>query len=299
MFKLQFKDHPSRSIWLVGEKVCLGTGAGNDVVLDGLGIKEQHAEILIEPHQLTLKSEAGSCFVNDLPVDSHYLLKANDELRMGKQRLLIVDPKQVETIQSPGKVVRRPEVVSPIATGWSLIPDHAKLKERDFSIGSRCVIGRSQNCDLTVPYKLLSREHALLSVKNGQLFLEDMESANGCFVNDQAVSQAVLKPGDKVAFAKLAFTVKGPDNTMKTASREALNKTMIRPAINIDDELQQAQQKRDDKEFNLSLEVEPSEGSVVSPSPSRPGSARWLVIAGLLIVVVASIIWGAPLMGLL
>ena len=104
MFKLQFKDNPNRSIWLVGDQISLGCDKSNDLVLDGLGINDFHARILIAADHLTLKSEPGSCYVNDLPVGEEHSLAANDEVRMGKERLLIVDPKQMQHAQqSPGE----------------------------------------------------------------------------------------------------------------------------------------------------------------------------------------------------
>ena len=42
MFKLQFKENPNRSIWLVGDTIRLGSDKGNDLVLDGLGIDDFH-----------------------------------------------------------------------------------------------------------------------------------------------------------------------------------------------------------------------------------------------------------------
>lgn len=292
MYKLQFKDNPGRSIWLVGEKITLGAAANNDVPLDGLGIKDQHAEIEIDTHRLNLKSVAGSCFVNELPVDGEYCLQANDELRIGKERLLIVDPKQLKSSTTAGLGLE-PEGDNSIDSGWRLLAKHSQLQDREFRIDDRCIIGRSKDCDFSVPYKLLSREHAALYVKEGAFYLEDLGSANGCFVNGKRVESAQLENGDKIAFAKLVFIVSGPEKELvqqpinpSRASSETneFNKTMVRPAVNLQAELQRLNESSADYDDSLEIKADTYTEPEEKINSSRSG--RWTLIS---IVVIASV----------
>ena len=57
-------------------------------------------------------------------------------------------------------------------------------------IAKKSILGRSKDCDLAVPYKLLSRHHVEFTVRDGQLYLQDLGSSNGSFVN-----QTELSPG--------------------------------------------------------------------------------------------------------
>jgi class 3 adenylate cyclase len=59
-------------------------------------------------------------------------------------------------------------------------------------------IGRAAHCDVVITDQLVSREHCLLNFKKEGPFLEDLNSANGTFVNDKRVTEARLKPGDKI-----------------------------------------------------------------------------------------------------
>ncbi|MEH6557237.1 MAG: FHA domain-containing protein [Oceanicoccus sp.] len=233
MLKLQCNDDPRRGIWLVGEKVRIGRDSSNDLVLDGLGIDPFHAEIIIENDTLLLKSRAGSCFVGDLPVDAEYNLVGTEKLRIGKERLSIIDSKHLKKRQPAEKL--KSNAVSNLSTEWRLLPAHSKLENKQFVIAPSAVIGRSKACQFSIPYRLLSREHARLQVENGLLILEDLNSANGCFVNGERVSAAELKDGDSVAFAKLVFTVKSPAIAFVKPGQErvdvSLDKTMIRPAV--------------------------------------------------------------------
>ncbi|MEE8057077.1 MAG: FHA domain-containing protein [Pseudomonadales bacterium] len=293
MYKLQFITNPNRSLWLVGEKITLGCHSSNDVVLDGLGIKEHHAEILIEADHLILKSVAGSCYINDLPVEAEYPLQAKDELRIGKERLLITDPKEAGEPLSDSDSGAASEKSAAELSGWSLLPDHPKLEQSDFCIAARSVIGRSKDCEFSVPYKLLSREHAELKVQEGELLLTDLDSANGCFVNGKRVDQAKLNSGDKVAFAKLAFTVVGPEvePTQKAElPGEELNRTIVRPAIDVDVEMQRAEEVAS---MDLLLEIDDCEEAF--ETTNKPGRGRKLVIAIVLIVVTAAALWFSPL----
>jgi pSer/pThr/pTyr-binding forkhead associated (FHA) protein len=289
MLKLQFKDKPEKSLWLVGDKLTLGSAEGNDVVLKGLGINEQHAEIVIEGTRLILKSAAGSCFINNRSVDSDYELKVNDELRIGKERLLVIDPQKAKQ-QPAADRDNVPATTDSAASAWKLITDHPKLHTQDFSITQRAIVGRSKSCDISIPYKLLSREHAVFTVANGELILEDLNSANGCFVNGERVERAVLAEGDQVALAKLLFTVRGPvlssPLALKNTSQE-LNKTIIRPAINVQESLQQPQLIEDNKP-SLLLE---QEANIETPAPiidnPAPRSVGWIWIICLTISLVA------------
>lgn len=233
MLKLQCNDDPRRGIWLVGEKVRIGRDSANDFVLDGLGIDPFHAEIIIQNDTLLLKSRPGSCFVDDLPVDGEYYLLTTEKLRIGKERLSIVNSKQLKEIQPVKKL--NASAQSNSNSKWRLLPAHSKLESKQFVIEHSAIIGRSRTCYFCVPYRLLSREHARLQIENGLLILEDLNSANGCFVNGERVSATELKDGDSVAFAKLVFTVRSPVvKVLKPVLDKvdvALDKTMIRPVI--------------------------------------------------------------------
>lgn len=235
MLKLQFKDNTSRSLWLAGEKLTLGSDADNDIMLNGLGIEAFHATLEIQESGIRLVSEAGSCFVNDMPVDAEHAMAAGDELRIGQHRMLILTAQQADELKKDAN--QSSASSSAAGTGWSLQAEHSKLKDQAYPIAEKSVLGRSKDCDLAVPYKLLSRHHVELTVRGGQLHLQDLGSSNGSFVNGQRATHIRLKNGDKVSFAKLVFTVKGP------VVEAELNKTMIRPAINIEAELKKSTER--------------------------------------------------------
>ena len=70
--------------------------------------------------------------------------------------------------------------------------------------------GRATGADFIVDAALVSRVHCRLSTDaSGDLSVEDLDSTNGTFVNDQRVSgRAVLSPGDRLRVGRVELSVK-------------------------------------------------------------------------------------------
>jgi chromosome segregation ATPase len=70
-------------------------------------------------------------------------------------------------------------------------------------------IGRTNENDVCVPSKLISRRHArLLATPNG-VIVEDAESTNGCFVNGRKVRQQLMREGDILSLGELRYRLCG------------------------------------------------------------------------------------------
>jgi pSer/pThr/pTyr-binding forkhead associated (FHA) protein len=64
--------------------------------------------------------------------------------------------------------------------------------------GQTVTIGRALDADLRLPDGLTSRRHAEITIVDGHVVIEDLESANGTFVNGCRVRRAQLRLGDRV-----------------------------------------------------------------------------------------------------
>ncbi len=59
-------------------------------------------------------------------------------------------------------------------------------------------IGRAEENSITLPSGQVSRRHACISVAGGRVYLEDLGSSNGTFVDEQRIQQKVaLRPGSR------------------------------------------------------------------------------------------------------
>jgi hypothetical protein len=62
------------------------------------------------------------------------------------------------------------------------------------------IVGRSRTCDVVIPSAKVSRQHASISRVDGELFIEDLGSANGVWFNGEKVTRSKINHGD-------AFTI--------------------------------------------------------------------------------------------
>ncbi|MGK0442520.1 MAG: hypothetical protein ACJA0N_002331 [Pseudohongiellaceae bacterium] len=279
MLKLQFKDNPDRGFWLVGEQLSLGASDDCDVVLEGLGINDLHAFIKLDGDVVRLlPCDNSTCHINN-SVAGEQLLVEGDELRIGKERLMIVDPKQsnqqVEPPQNPSGVKN--------SKIWTLTAEHPKLKDRPFLITGKSILGRSKDVDLFIPFKHLSREHAELTVEGDVLSLKDLGSSNGCFVNGERVQAFDLTGGETVSFAFLDFVVNSP-LTPKEPDVE-MDVTMMRSAIKQED-IERAQQESNlhSQPLDLSeIEQQFDDGS------KKTSSIVWISVA---VVALLALVYG-------
>jgi diguanylate cyclase (GGDEF)-like protein len=75
------------------------------------------------------------------------------------------------------------------------------------------VIGRSSKADIQVDQESISRNHAALTNKGGQISIRDMGSTNGTYVNDELVtSDFQLRNGDLVKIGRTIFKFIGGGN---------------------------------------------------------------------------------------
>ena len=74
-------------------------------------------------------------------------------------------------------------------------------------ITSDCVVvGRSQQCDLSVEDDKLSRNHFMLIKVDGKFEVKDLNSANGLVVNGKKVKKAILTGNDKILAGTTSFS---------------------------------------------------------------------------------------------
>lgn len=64
--------------------------------------------------------------------------------------------------------------------------------------GAEIIVGRSGDLGMVLAEDMVSRRHARIAIEGGTIFIEDLGSTNGTFVNGEKVSSATLKEGDRV-----------------------------------------------------------------------------------------------------
>ena len=73
-------------------------------------------------------------------------------------------------------------------------------EERHPVSASPQLVGRSEHAGIVLRDPTVSRQHARIEVKDDQVFLEDLGSKHGTFVNSRRVQSVRIKPGDLIVF---------------------------------------------------------------------------------------------------
>ena len=99
---------------------------------------------------------------------------------------------------------------------------------------SRVLIGRKPDSDIQLEEKQVSGHHAVITVKNDEAFIEDLESTNGTSVNGQAINETQLQTGDQISIGnyKLIFVTEhgdaeDPDATVIVSSNKKPKKMPV------------------------------------------------------------------------
>jgi hypothetical protein len=85
--------------------------------------------------------------------------------------------------------------------------DERKVNEFRFDKGP-VYIGRQENSQVFLPDRAISRQHAVLfATQEGKWMVEDLDSANKTYLNEEAVHKAEIKTGDRIQIASYTIEV--------------------------------------------------------------------------------------------
>jgi len=133
---------------------------------------------------------------------------------------------------------------------------------REVSLGSRAVtIGRAPDNDIPIDNLAVSNYHARIYAEAGRLVIEDLNSLNGTFVNDQRVERAALHDGDTIVVGKHHIVV---DESHDAALPLDAGRKVVAPKV---DETMVLDTKL--RREMLQLAVDAGERSQLAPSRMR------------------------------
>ena len=106
-------------------------------------------------------------------------------------------------------------------TSWQLIGLSPALADLTIDIDKSLSIGRSDSNNLVLATSQISRQHAKINCIGEQLYVQDLGSSNGTFVNGERIGTDAhaLQATDELAFADLVFlVVNAPVDALDDAS---------------------------------------------------------------------------------
>ena len=119
---------------------------------------------------------------------------------------------------------------APISDAWQLNALTEALGDLTLTVTDSLSVGRGSDNDVVLGSKEVSRNHAQLTVLNGQLYVKDLASSNGTFINDERITANEVKhlaASDTLGFASFSFQVIAPVATMTTEQVEVDKPTLM------------------------------------------------------------------------
>jgi eukaryotic-like serine/threonine-protein kinase len=107
-----------------------------------------------------------------------------------------VEGKDFTTTPAPSS--RGAAVGAPVS--WYLESIRGDSKESHEILSEDVMVGRDRSCSIVIAHPAVSRRHAKITRAGSDFTVEDLQSANGTYVNNRKIEKSGLKPGDVLRF---------------------------------------------------------------------------------------------------
>lgn len=210
MLTLHFSGRSIPDIPLTSAGATLGRTPDNTIPLDSPGISRRHAAIESGPDGFSIVDlgSANGVHLNGKRVHGRAALAHGDRLRLDEFEIEVIDPNAATLVSGiavdPNRtMLRAPSVLLP----WGLVFKSGLRAGERVAVRGRLVIGRDESCDLPLDAPGVSRRHAELEVKGEALWIADLQSTNGAYVNGKRVSREIVPADAEIKIGDVVFTV--------------------------------------------------------------------------------------------
>lgn len=229
MLKLQFLDNRQPSMWLVDPRLSIGRDKSNSLVINDEGVSVFHAELRQEDGKLFLwdSGSVNGTFINGEQMTGKREVHAGDIIRFYQVEVQVIDPSKGPAVALSQAINREQE--KPAHPQWQIKAMTGTTSGKMYLVDGTKVIGRDPGCDIIISGPHVSRRHAELSIRSGSLWMKDLGSSNGSFLNGKRSEESVLKNGDEVKFDAMTFRIVGPANAEESVDEADM--TQFRPVV--------------------------------------------------------------------
>ena len=222
--RLHFPNKEHADVVVAAGDTTVGSAQDNNIVVARPGIAPHHVSLALSERSIVLsvRDAQARVHVNARPVREKALLRLGDTVSLDTIQLRLM-PDRDESIRTKVPATAAPTPPPPTAgdelnaTRARQAPPKVVLRGVSGSyfgkivpVRGRLVIGRGSDCDLVLDEPEMSRRHAVIENSGDGIYLRDLGSANGTFVNGVQVRDAVLHPDDQIAFDQNRFLLEAP-----------------------------------------------------------------------------------------
>ena len=236
MYRLEIRDDEGRSTVvplerLVREEVTIGRKEGNSIRLTERNVSRQHAKLVRRDSDVYIEDNSRyGTRINGRRIVEPTALGNGDILLIGDYQLafeidqdasLAVTADEPATEQSSGDstaLVNLDKLAEADrdATYPRLVATSTQLAGTTYELtADEIVLGRTEDNDIVVDHRSVSKHHAKLVRSGDQWTVMDQESANGLKINGEDYTHTTLRRGDvlELGHVKLRFVAAGEDYT--------------------------------------------------------------------------------------
>jgi pSer/pThr/pTyr-binding forkhead associated (FHA) protein len=241
MYKLIIEDDEGKTtvVPLIRDEITIGRKEGNTIRLTERNVSRKHAKLL---------KQNGTVFIEDLT--SYNGIKVNgdriagrapvnegDRIQIGDYQLALKLDKAAQAGASPTQEIRdekttpfikengasptamlelTPTVQNQMANAAEaparLVVVSSNFAGQEFQLDKAAVvIGRTDENDVVINHRSISRHHAKIVRENGHYHIVDLQSANGVRVNGEEYGKVELRKGDHIDLGHVRLRFVAPN----------------------------------------------------------------------------------------
>jgi len=223
-----------------GKEYFLGRSADCDILLEDSSLSRKHlkiykdsetnfwkievlskkSELYFEGEELTSFEIQMSCLLNLKKYVLNFISE-DSQMKSLQEAKTVVDSKKHSTEIKEFKTRENlnEDEVTQIVSDQNLLYSLSISIEEEFSdyinlnIGKRWLIGRSEECDISIDYGFLTRKHLEIERKDNFFYVKDLGSANKTYLNEEELKSQKsyqLKINDEISIAdlKIVFEIR-------------------------------------------------------------------------------------------
>ena len=269
-------------------RITLGSGSDSRVRLDGL--TERHAVLANDRRGLWLVIESGdaTAHVNARPVSRLALVRPGDQISLGRVQMLLrseTDPVQAPLPPASAALNRESTRNTAICSERFVLRGvGGAYYGRSFPLCDPIVVGRGESAELRLDEPAMGERHARIELHGDRVVLRDLGAGDGTILNGMPVRNALLMPGDQIAWEQNRYVLEAPGLSAPVQRHDT---TPLPPTANSTQTMRPVKSK------------DAQQATPENPAPRGSASTAWWLIgaAAVLGAAITALLLYAPRLG--